>query len=82
MRSPVPRPCDHEAVDRAIVGFHLDDQGDWVAELECGHFQHVRHDPPWTNRPWTQTAQGRDSVIGQTLGCRKCDRGEPRDRVS
>ncbi len=66
-------------MDRAIVGFHLD-ESDWVAELECGHFQHVRHDPPWMNRPWTQTSQGRDSAIGRTLGCRKCDRNEPRDR--
>jgi len=22
---------------RKIVGFHLDESGDWVAELECGH---------------------------------------------
>jgi hypothetical protein len=67
-------------MDQAMTGFHLDDHGDWVAELACGHFQHVRHDPPWTNRPWTQTAQGRDSVIGRTLACRKCDLGEPCDR--
>ena len=35
---------------RAIVGYHRDDVGDWVAELECGHAQHVRHDPPWQLR--------------------------------
>jgi Protein of unknown function (DUF3565) len=34
-----------------IVGFHQDNAQHWVAELECGHNQHVRHDPPWTNRP-------------------------------
>jgi Protein of unknown function (DUF3565) len=66
-------------MDQPIVGFHLDDQGDWVAELACGHFQHVRHDPPWTNRPWTQTAQGRAAVLGQRLACRKCDQGAPAD---
>ena len=27
---------------RKIVGFHLDENLDWVAELECGHQQHVR----------------------------------------
>jgi hypothetical protein len=29
-------------MDRTIVGFHLDDEQQWVAELECGHDQHVR----------------------------------------
>ena len=24
---------------RKISGFHRDDVGDWVAELECGHYQ-------------------------------------------
>ena len=67
-------------MDRAITGFHLDESGDWVAELECGHFQHVRHDPPWQNRPWTQTAEGRAATIGRHLACRKCDTGAPPDR--
>ncbi|MDX1637048.1 MAG: DUF3565 domain-containing protein [Balneolaceae bacterium] len=46
-------------MEQAISGFHKDDQGDWVAELECGHYQHVRHDPPWQLRPWVVTPQGR-----------------------
>ena len=29
-----------------IVGFHVDEYGDWVADLQCGHGQHVRHQPP------------------------------------
>jgi hypothetical protein len=29
---------------RKIVDFHLDGNFDWIAELECGHEQHVRHD--------------------------------------
>jgi hypothetical protein len=33
-------------IPRKIVGFHLDERKDWVAELECGHQQHVRHNPP------------------------------------
>jgi len=60
-------------VDRRITGFHQDEQGDWVAELDCGHQQHVRHNPPWTNRPWTQTAEGRTQKIGETLACKRCD---------
>jgi len=39
-------------VDRLIVGFQQDDEGDWVAELSCGHNQHVRHRPPFRPRPW------------------------------
>jgi hypothetical protein len=27
-----------------ILGFHEAGHADWVAELECGHRQHVRHD--------------------------------------
>jgi hypothetical protein len=60
-------------MDRRITGFHQDEQGDWVAELECGHRQHVRHNPPWTNRPWVVTSEGRAAQIGKTLPCKKCD---------
>jgi len=66
-------------MDKEIVGFHEDELGDWVAELRCGHHQHVRHNPPWTNRAWVETEEGRRSTLGQSLGCKKCDRGEPRD---
>lgn len=62
-----------------ITGFHKDEEGDWVAELECHHGQHVRHQPPFINRPWTTTAQGRAEKIGHTLECIKCDRNEPID---
>ena len=55
-----------------ITGFHQDAEGHWVAELECGHQQHVRHDPPWQNRPWTQTPEGRAAMVGQPLACPLC----------
>ena len=67
-------------MDQPIVGFHLDEHGDWVAELACGHFQHVRHNPPWVNRPWVTTAEGREAALGRMLECRKCDAGAPPDR--
>jgi hypothetical protein len=35
---------------RKIVGFHQDEFLDWVDDLECGHRQHVRHNPRWTTR--------------------------------
>lgn len=64
-----------------ITGFHQEDAGDWVAELACGHNQHVRHNPPWTNRPWVITPQGREGLIGHKLDCKKCAAGAPRDRA-
>ena len=60
-----------------IVGYHLDEEGHWVAELACGHGQHVRHDPPWQRRPWVVTPEGRQRFLGVTLDCVRCDRGEP-----
>ena len=59
-----------------IVGYHRDEEGHWVAELECGHTQHVRHIPPWFNRPWTTTAEGRARMLGTPLECRLCDRAD------
>jgi hypothetical protein len=56
-----------------ITGFHQDEELHWVADLVCGHTQHVRHDPPWQSRPWVVTAEGRASKLGQLLDCRKCD---------
>jgi hypothetical protein len=66
-------------VERRIVGFHQDDENHWVAQLECGHNQHVRHDPPWTNRPWVVSPEGRAGALGQTLHCPKCASGAPPD---
>jgi hypothetical protein len=60
-------------VDRRIAGYDQDDEGHWVAELECGHRQHIRHDPPWVNRPWVTTAEGRTAALGAVLDCKKCD---------
>jgi hypothetical protein len=66
-------------MNRAITGFHLDTHNDWVAELACGHFQHVRHNPPWIQRPWVVTEEGRASMLGVLLDCKKCESGAPPD---
>ena len=60
-----------------IIGFHQDEHGDWVADLECGHGQHVRHDPPWSERPWVRTLRGREQKLGATLLCKQCDEELP-----
>ncbi len=65
---------------KRIVGFHLDEEQHWVAELECGHNQHVRHNPPWAIRPWVITEEGRDRALGQELDCKKCDVDAPPDQ--
>lgn len=66
---------------QSIAGYHKDELDDWVAELQCGHFQHVRNKPPFINRPWVETETGRDSMLGYKLNCKKCDLGEPKDQV-
>lgn len=58
---------------RRIIGYHTDDRLDWVAELDCGHGQHVRHNPPWVNRPWVESREGRDAMLGIELNCKLCD---------
>lgn len=60
---------------QTIVAFRRDDkENQWIAELSCGHTQHMRHDPPWQNRPWTLTAEGRRAFLGTSLECPICDR--------
>jgi len=61
------------SMEQRIVGFHQDEHGDWVADLACGHGQHVRHQPPLTNRPWVFTEEGRTQHLGQVLNCKKCE---------
>ena len=68
-----------DAMKQAITGYHKDEQGDWVAELECGHNQHVRHNPPFINRPWVESESGRASMLGFGLNCKKCDSNLPVD---
>lgn len=67
---------------RAITDFHLDEERHWVAVLECGHGQHVRHNPPWIERPWVVTPAGRARKLGHKLWCKKCEAGAPPDLFS
>lgn len=44
-----------------------------MAELACGHGQHVRHNPPLSFRPWVLEPEGRARFIGFELNCVRCD---------
>jgi tellurite methyltransferase len=63
-------------VKRAILGFHRDDAGDWVAELSCLHGQHVRHQPPFRLAPWVLDDAERAARVGSLLECPLCDRAD------
>ena len=61
---------------RRIARFEKDEEGHWRALLECGHYQHVRHDPPLREREWVLAEQGRNARIGYQLDCHHCDSKE------
>ncbi|MBL7020952.1 MAG: DUF3565 domain-containing protein [Nitrospinaceae bacterium] len=60
-------------MDRRIAGFHQDEEGFWVAELQCGHNQHVRHRPPMVIRHWVNHKKGRQERLGTFLVCKACE---------
>lgn len=70
-----------ELVQRAIAGYHQDEEGDWVAELSCGHDQHIRHRPPFQLREWVLDAGKRDALLETPLDCPLCDRAELPDSL-
>jgi hypothetical protein len=66
---------------RKISGYNKDEYGDWRAELDCGHYQHVRHDPPLITRAWVLTEDGRESHLGLELNCKRCDEESKAEEV-
>lgn len=62
-----------------IIGYNNDDEGDWRAALQCGHYQHVRHKPPLVTREWVLSEKGRRSRLGFEVECKKCDEAKPKD---
>jgi hypothetical protein len=61
-----------------ITGFYQDDDGDWVVRLSCGHTQHVRHRPPFMQRPWVITESGRQAQRGRPFECGWCRQARAR----
>lgn len=64
-------------MERAIVGYHQDEEGAWVAELACGHQRHVRHEPPFQLRPWVLDEEGRRQRLGTPINCGLCEQELP-----
>ena len=65
-----------------MLALTRDEDGDWVAHLDCLHRQHVRHDPPMRFAEWVVDDAERAARIGGPLDCPLCDRAElPADLV-
>ena len=47
-----------------------------MAELACGHDQHVRHRPPFQLRAWVLHPGERAGRLGTPLDCPLCERAE------
>ena len=77
--TPAEFTAEVTGMQRSIVGFHQDDDGDWVAELSCLHTQHLRHRPPFQERAWVLDDAERAARIGAELSCPLCDRAEMPD---
>jgi hypothetical protein len=45
-------------MSQPIVDFQQDDEGYWVGVLACGYTRHMRHQPPWFQRPWRDFVRG------------------------
>nr|WP_081673809.1 DUF3565 domain-containing protein [Pseudomonas cremoricolorata] len=71
MASARPSGSHRRPVSR-IEAFHRDEEGHWVAELSCGHTQHLRHQPPWQSRAWVMDGAERQRRIGAVFACGWC----------
>jgi tellurite methyltransferase len=65
-----------------IAGFTQDEDHHWVAHLVCGHRRHVRHIPPFDDRPWTQAQSARDGMLGELMDCTRCSESEPPEGIA
>jgi hypothetical protein len=65
-------PDGRDAPVILLLGFHQDEDGHWVADLSCGHTQHLRHLPPWQNRAWVIEPEQRQRHLGQPFACGWC----------
>ena len=77
-RNPDKRACSNRPT---VTGLHQDEDGHWVAELSCGHTQHLRHQPPWQSRAWVLDPAQRIEKIGQSFDCGWCAQAPVSDNL-
>ena len=58
---------------RSITGFLPDGSDGWQAELICLHRHPIRHRPPFHQRAWVTSEQGRTEHLGTLIDCEECD---------
>lgn len=59
-------------MERTILGFEQDDEGEWKLLLDCGHQRHLRHDPPRETRPELFEVASREAAVGGKIPCGLC----------
>lgn len=59
-------------MERTILEFETDEDGEWRVVLDCGHKRHLRHEPPRESRPELSDPEARESAIGKTIDCGRC----------
>ncbi|MDA8309659.1 MAG: DUF3565 domain-containing protein [Actinomycetota bacterium] len=60
-------------VDRRITGLTRGGDGEWVAELSCGHRRGVRHRPAGGVHPSVLDETARAPRLGSWLDCPSCE---------
>jgi len=63
-------------IPQKILAFTADEDGDWIAQLGCGHRRHIRHRPPLCAYPWIVDPAARAQRLGTQLECERCARLE------
>lgn len=58
--------------DSIITSFERDDDQVWVAMLDCGHSQHIRHAPPFQLAAWVNDPDERAAHLSERLRCPLC----------
>jgi tellurite resistance-related uncharacterized protein len=59
-----------------MLAFALDEEGEWIVHLDCGHRRHLRHRPPLVTTPWLLDPAEREARVGQSVECHRCARRE------
>lgn len=59
-------------MERTILAFETDEEGEWRVRLDCGHARHLRHDPPREYRPDLSDPEARRAAIGRSIDCGRC----------